>query len=79
MDGHLHDGDGDGGEKMLTEKSHKHHTSHTPPLRRLSSRPPPGDAALIDDGNDVTYPEGGLRAWLVVLGAWSGLTASLGV
>ncbi|KAI1778901.1 MFS general substrate transporter [Hypoxylon cercidicola] len=28
---------------------------------------------------DETYPEGGLRAWLVVLGSWSGLLASLGL
>ncbi|KAE8141019.1 major facilitator superfamily domain-containing protein [Aspergillus pseudotamarii] len=27
----------------------------------------------------VTYPEGGCDAWLVVLGAWCGLTASLGI
>ncbi|KAB8212280.1 hypothetical protein BDV34DRAFT_218666 [Aspergillus parasiticus] len=27
----------------------------------------------------VTYPEGGRDAWLVVLGAWCGLTASLGI
>lgn len=30
-----------------------------------------------DDGND--YPEGGLRAWLVVLGSFSGMTASFGI
>lgn len=29
-----------------------------------------------DDGN--TYPEGGLRAWLVVLGSFSGMVASFG-
>ena len=29
-----------------------------------------------DDGHN--YPEGGLRAWLVVLGAFSGMTASFG-
>ncbi|QSZ32719.1 hypothetical protein DSL72_002298 [Monilinia vaccinii-corymbosi] len=28
---------------------------------------------------EVTYPEGGRDAWLVVLGAWCGLTASLGI
>ena len=28
---------------------------------------------------EITYPEGGRDAWLVVLGAWCGLTASLGV
>ena len=27
----------------------------------------------------ITYPEGGHDAWLVVLGAWCGLTASLGI
>jgi MFS family permease len=26
-----------------------------------------------------TYPEGGRDAWLVVLGAWCGLTASIGI
>lgn len=28
---------------------------------------------------EVTYPEGGRDAWLVVLGAWCGLTSSLGL
>ncbi|KAF7588733.1 hypothetical protein BBP40_005259, partial [Aspergillus hancockii] len=28
---------------------------------------------------EFTYPEGGRDAWLVVLGAWCGLTASLGI
>ncbi|KAL1303062.1 hypothetical protein AAFC00_006508 [Neodothiora populina] len=28
---------------------------------------------------DITYPEGGRDAWLVVLGAWCGLTASIGI
>ncbi|KAI1391980.1 MFS general substrate transporter [Hypoxylon trugodes] len=28
---------------------------------------------------DETYPEGGLQAWLVVLGSWCGLLASLGL
>ncbi|KAL3479831.1 MFS general substrate transporter [Aspergillus californicus] len=35
------------------------------------------DPDLADD--DITYPEGGRDAWLVVLGAWCGLTASLGI
>lgn len=30
-----------------------------------------------DDGD--TFPEGGLRAWLVVLGSFSGMTASFGI
>lgn len=28
---------------------------------------------------EITYPEGGRDAWLVVLGAWCGLTSSLGI
>lgn len=28
---------------------------------------------------DITYPEGGREAWLVVLGAWCGLTAPMGI
>lgn len=31
------------------------------------------------DTEMITYPEGGRDAWLVVLGAWCGLTASLGI
>ncbi|KAI1121798.1 major facilitator superfamily domain-containing protein [Nemania abortiva] len=56
---------------VLVEKS------HSPPLEHPPSLSGPGGATLLDDG--VTYPEGGIRAWLVVLGAWSGLVASLGV
>jgi hypothetical protein len=63
--------DGGDGKVVLAEKC------HNPPLERLPALSGPGGAALVDDG--VTYPEGGLRAWLVVLGAWSGLAASLGV
>lgn len=35
------------------------------------------DSAPVDI--EVSYPEGGRDAWLVVLGAWCGLTASLGI
>ena len=41
------------------------------------SLPIADDLALVD--TEVTYPEGGRGAWLVVLGAFCGLTASLGV
>lgn len=37
------------------------------------------DEALQDDKDEADYPEGGLRAWLVVLGSWCALTASLGI
>lgn len=37
-------------------------------------------SAPLPDPSDLTsYPEGGTRAWLVVLGAWCGLTASIGL
>jgi hypothetical protein len=44
-----------------------------------SSRDPSPVADTEPVNTDVTYPEGGLDAWLVVLGAWCGLTASLGI
>jgi MFS family permease len=31
------------------------------------------------DSSPTIYPEGGTRAWLVVLGAWCGLSASIGL
>ena len=41
-------------------------------------RSPP--SPTIDDEDDAkSYPEGGLRAWLVVLGSFSGMTASFGI
>lgn len=31
-----------------------------------------------DEKDDATYPEGGLQAWLVVVGSLAGMTASFG-
>ena len=47
-----------------TEKS-----DHTSPLPQDDDTTP----------NELTYPEGGLPAWLSVLGAWSGMTAGIGL
>lgn len=42
--------------------------------------PPPDNASLLLTPEDeVTYPEGGLTAWLVVLGGWCGMFCSLGI
>ncbi|MCJ1383874.1 hypothetical protein MMC17_006988 [Xylographa soralifera] len=50
----------------------------SPHVEKASSFPPTAlDSAPVD--TEVTYPEGGRDAWLVVLGAWCGLTASLGI
>jgi hypothetical protein len=35
-------------------------------------------ASLYSVGDDTPYPEGGLRAWLVVLGSFCGMLASFG-
>lgn len=45
--------------------------------KSTSSFSPALDPALAD--TELTYPKGGRDAWLVVLGAWCGLTASLGI
>lgn len=41
------------------------------------SLPTAVDPVPVD--TETVYPEGGRDAWLVVLGAWCGLTASLGI
>ena len=38
-----------------------------------------GKSGNQDQDNRHTFPEGGLRAWLVVVGAFSGMTASFGL
>ncbi|KAL2821291.1 MFS general substrate transporter [Aspergillus cavernicola] len=44
-----------------------------------NSNEPPTDLEAVVITEKITYPEGGRDAWLVVLGAWCGLTASLGI
>ncbi|KAI4216488.1 MAG: hypothetical protein LQ351_000977 [Letrouitia transgressa] len=48
-----------------------------------STRESPPVASAVEEGHDahaeVTYPEGGLRAWLVVLGSFCGMLASFGL
>lgn len=34
--------------------------------------------ALTPQPSSTTYPEGGLHAWLVVLGSWAGMTVAFG-
>lgn len=49
------------------------------PYGNNQSRNLPTTAVRATIDTEVTYPEGGWDAWLVVLGAWCGLTASLGI
>lgn len=51
-------------------------TSGKPNTENRDRTPPsPSDS----DSDGLTYPEGGLEAWLTVLGAWSGMTAGIGL
>ena len=52
------------------------HSPVRPDLERRISLPVAIDP-VIDD--EITYPEGGREAWLVVFGAWCSWAASLGV
>lgn len=56
---------------------------HPPPLFVVPSNPGPDPdlerhATAATDGGE-SYPEGGLQAWLVVLGSWLALVSSLGL
>ena len=65
-------------EKQLPTKDHNgrhvHSTSYTNTLD-TSPSPQVPSASL----EDMYYPEGGLQAWLVVLGSFSGMAASFGL
>ena len=57
--------------------------AHTSALTPSPSQPKDDSGALAPqvsiDAYGNTYPEGGLRAWLVVYGAFSGMTAGFGL
>lgn len=50
------------------------------PIQTPTDEPIPSEKTGSQGQADVqTFPEGGLRAWLVVLGSFSGMTASFGI
>jgi hypothetical protein len=56
------------------------HTGSTEPSSDDVKTPAPENLSLTPAPEDeFSYPEGGLRAWLVVFGGWCGLFASLGI
>lgn len=64
----------DRNEKTLASKHPRPFSIEPPMLGYLSTT---ADQGAVDV--EITYPEGGRDAWLVVFGAWCGLTASLGI
>ena len=62
----------------------KDEDDHTTPSSTASSRESRVSTAALTpqvsvDGRGNTYPEGGIRAWLVVYGSFSGMTACFGL
>jgi hypothetical protein len=64
------------GDKTETPSGNEH-SSSPDPEKTSRNFSPTDDRAPLDD--EITYPEGGRDAWLVVFGAWCGLTSSLGI
>ncbi|KAL3443740.1 MFS general substrate transporter [Aspergillus insuetus] len=54
---------------------------HPPPTQPMHPLNPTDTESLasISETSEITYPEGGRDAWLVVFGSFCGLTASLGI
>ena len=65
---------GNDSSEAIAEKSS---TSEGQFSEEVRDNPTTSSSAVIKDGN--TYPEGGLAAWLVVLGSFSGMVASFGI
>lgn len=53
--------------------------AQSPAVLAVSSSPSQSTHALTLRDDENFYPEGGLRAWLVVFGSWCSLLAALGI
>ena len=50
------------------------------PAKELAqSTTPTAENPVLESGEDNGYPEGGLKAWLVVLGSWCAMIPSMGL
>ena len=64
---------------VLETDSSAPHVSNRPPPTPTHGPIPSEKTTPQDQAGEHTFPEGGLRAWLVVLGSFSGMTASFGI
>ncbi|PNY28963.1 Major facilitator superfamily domain, general substrate transporter [Tolypocladium capitatum] len=70
-----HGGDGAGGKGSSSNYSTADDTQQQQQGADLEKRATPASTTSREE----TYPEGGLRAWLVVLGAWFAMMSSMGL
>ena len=50
------------------------------PAKELAqSTTPTAENPVLESGEDNGYPEGGLKAWLVVMGSWCAMIPSMGL
>ncbi|KAL8766140.1 MAG: hypothetical protein Q9209_006980 [Squamulea sp. 1 TL-2023] len=61
------------------EVERSYHGSTVPDNEKSSPAPAKPYSSCPEHQSEITYPEGGLRAWLVVLGSFSGMLASFGL
>jgi MFS family permease len=66
------------GQPLQTEKPHDYKEPTRPVLSRASTTIPDLTVNRIQTGDDATYPEGGLQAWIVVFCSWCALLVCLG-
>ncbi|KAI5199540.1 hypothetical protein E4T39_06170 [Aureobasidium subglaciale] len=83
--GHVNTAGHPGDQNSLHEQQ-SHELKHSPQHRTTSEKhqPTSSNSNPVDEHpEDVAdlekYPEGGLEAWLVVLGSWCAMTAGMGI
>lgn len=80
MSGTLKMSDGSGGDLVGLEQDREKHIGHWDPNPDHPHQDDHADEAAVreGDGQVVTFPDGGWRAWLVVLGAGHTLFCTFG-
>lgn len=77
-------------ERVYSKECHPHQTQSSEPRGRGEGQVGHGDEAYHgdeesvvtyhdQDGNEIDYPEGGVKGWLCVLGSFAGTTCCFGM